>query len=263
MLLVSILAIACYLVATILLIKRLRTQEQGGKHLILTMGLIAVVLHGYALHFALNTTAGLDFGFTNVLSLASWFICGLLMIAVMRNPVENLGSIVFPMGLASLALQQWMPTTHIINAAETPGIHIHILFSILAYSLLALAAVQAVLLSIQEKQLHNRHPGGFIRALPPLETMEHLLFQMIIIGFVLHSMSLMSGIFYLDDMFAQHLVHKTILSFLAWGLFAILLIGRWKYGWRGRTAVRWTLSGFVTLLLAYFGSKYVLEIILA
>jgi len=130
-------------------------------------------------------------------------------------------------------------------------------------ALLSIAAAHAIVLSIQDRHLRNRKPGGFIRALPPLETMENLLFQMIAIGFFLHSLSLITGMIYLDDMFAQHLAHKTILSIIAWFVFAILLWGRWRFGWRGRIAIRWTLTGFVFLLLAYMGSKWVLEIVLA
>lgn len=139
---------------------------------------------------------------------------------------------------------------------------LHIVISIVAYSLLSIAAIQSVLLAIQNKYLRNKHPGGFIRALPPLETMESLLFQMISVGFVLQSFSLLTGLISLEDMFEQHLVHKTVLSLVSWAVFAILLWGRWRFGWRGRTAIRWTLSGFTILLVAYFGSKMVLEIIL-
>ena len=110
--------------------------------------------------------------------------------------------------------------------------------------------------------LRNKRPGGFIRALPPLQTMETLLFQMIGLGLALLTASLLTGTLYIEDMFAQHLVHKTILSMVAWVVFATLLWGRWRFGWRGRTAIRWTLSGFVVLLLAYIGSKLVIEIIL-
>jgi len=92
--------------------------------------------------------------------------------------------------------------------------------------------------------------------------METLLFQMIGIGFILLSLSLLSGIFFLQDILAQHLVHKTFLSISAWVVFAILLWGHWRYGWRGKVAIRWTISGFVVLMLAYFGSKMVLELIL-
>jgi len=119
-----------------------------------------------------------------------------------------------------------------------------------------------LVLAVQDHQLRNKKPGGFVRALPPLQTMETLLFQMIGLGFFLHSLSLITGIIYLDDMFAQHIAHKTILSILAWIIFAILLWGRWRFGWRGSTAIRWTLAGFTVLFLAYVGSKWVLEVIL-
>jgi ABC-type uncharacterized transport system permease subunit len=142
------------------------------------------------------------------------------------------------------------------------GLKAHILISILSYGLLTLAALQAVLLAIQTRYLRNRHPGGFIRALPPLETMDALLFRLIALGYLMLSLSLLTGVTYIEDIFAQHLVHKTVLSFAAWVVFAVLLWGRWRFGWRGRTAVRWTLSGFIVLMLAYFGSKLVLELIL-
>ena len=103
----------------------------------------------------------------------------------------------------------------------------------LAYSLLTLAAVQAILLAIQDHHLRSRHPGGFVRGLPPLQTMESLLFEMIAAGFVLLTLALVSGFAFLENMFAQHLVHKTVLSTLAWLVFGGLLLGRFRYGWRG------------------------------
>ena len=119
-----------------------------------------------------------------------------------------------------------------------------------------------ILLAIQDRHLHNRQPGGFIRALPPLQVMEALLFQMIGVGYVLLTLALLTGILFLEDIFAQHLVHKTVLSIIAWLVFGILLWGRWHFGWRGRVAIRWTIGGFIFLMLAYFGSKFVLELIL-
>ena len=109
-----------------------------------------------------------------------------------------------------------------------------------------------MLLAIQDYRLRHRQPGGFLRGIPPLTAMEALLFQMIGAGFILLSITLVSGLFFLEDLFAQHLVHKATLSFIAWGVFGVLLWGRWRFGWRGRTAIRWTLSGFVFLALAYF-----------
>jgi ABC-type uncharacterized transport system permease subunit len=138
----------------------------------------------------------------------------------------------------------------------------HILTSIIAFSLLNIAALQAILLAIQDQQLKRHPPKCFIQSLPPLQTMEALLFQMLGAGIVFLTISLISGFLFIEDLFAQHLVHKTVLSLLAWVIFSGLLIGRSRYGWRGQTAIQWTLIGFVLLLLAYFGSKLVLELIL-
>ena len=103
---------------------------------------------------------------------------------------------------------------------------------------------------------------GVVRSLPSLQSMETLMFQLLGAGLVLLTVSLVTGFVFLENLFAQHLAHKTILSLLAWLLFAVLLVGRSRYGWRGQTAIRWTLSGFAALMLAYFGSKLVLELIL-
>jgi ABC-type uncharacterized transport system permease subunit len=166
------------------------------------------------------------------------------------------------MAAVALILELRFSTPHLLGGPAAWGIGIHVLVSLFAYSLLTLASVQAILLAIQDHHLHGRHPGGFVRALPPLQTMEILLFELIGVGFFLLSLALVSGFAFLEDMFAQHLVHKTLLSVVSWLVFAGLLWGRFRFGWRGRTAIRGTLTGFVFLMLAYFGSKLVLELIL-
>ena len=139
----------------------------------------------------------------------------------------------------------------------------HIASSLIAYSLLNIAALQALFVAIQDHYLRNhRTDNALMRSLPSLQAMESLMFQLIAAGLLFLTLSLMSGFLFLDDMFAQHLAHKTVLSLLAWLVFAILLVGRQRFGWRGQTAIRWTLGGFMALMLAYFGSKMVLELIL-
>lgn len=261
----SLVAIVLYLLTSAALTMRLAGSDSGlrmNRSLILLLGFGGVAIHAIVLYPHLVTGNGLNLGFFNAASLVALMMVTLLLIVAIKQPVENLGIPVLPIAAATVALASWNPGHHAFITAGTWQLDLHILFSVLAYSLFALAAVQAVLLAIQEKHLRNRHPGGYIRALPPLQIMENLLFQMIGTGFVLLSAALLTGILFLEDIFAQHLVHKTVLSITAWIIFGILLWGRWKFGWRGRKAIRWTLSGFVFLLLAYFGSKLVLELIL-
>ena len=229
---------------------------------LIVLGLIAVILHGYVLYNGMFVAQGLNIGFFNAGSLVTWLMALTLLLAAITNPVENLGVFLFPFAALAIILSQVFTVEHILLKNQAIEIKLHILLSILAYSLISIAAIHAVLLAIQEKQIRNRHPGGFIRALPPMQTMETLLFQMIGLGFFLHSFSLITGIIYLENMFEQHVAHHAILSIVAWFVFATLLWGRWKFGWRGMTAIRWTLGGFFTLVLAYFGSKWVIEILL-
>lgn len=222
----------------------------------------AALLHTLILAQTVFQSAGLNLGFFNALSFTGWLIGVVLLVAALVRPVENLGIIAMPVAALTLVLGLRFPAERIVADAGRWPLELHIFIAILAYSLLTLAAAQAVLLAIQDHRLRRRLPGGFLRGIPPLTTMESLLFQMISAGFILLSITLISGLFFLEDLFAQHLAHKAILSFIAWSVFGVLLWGRWRFGWRGRTAIRWTLSGFAFLALAYFGSKLVLELIL-
>ena len=261
----GLLAIALYLLATALLTAILLRGIDSGcmRRQTLMIGLAAVVIHGSLLYSSLLTPNGLNLGIFHAASLVAMTTALLLLLAACIEPVENLGIAVFPLAALSLGLTMLYPEPHIITSASAWQLTSHILTSLLAYSILGLAVLQAILLAIQDNHLRNRSPGGFIRALPPLQTMESLLFQMIATGFALLTLALVTGALFLEDIFAQHLVHKTTLSIIAWAVFAVLLWGRWRFGWRGRTAIRWTIGGFMFLMLAYFGSKFVLELVLA
>jgi ABC-type uncharacterized transport system permease subunit len=206
---------------------------------------------------------GINLGFFTALSLVSAFITLFTLVSALRHPIEIIGIAVMPLAALTVSADLATTSVHLLPPGSPGGLIFHIVSSIIAYSILGLAALHAIVLSVQNRFLHRHQPGGLIRLLPPLKTMETLLFDAIIIGFICLSLSLVSGMIFLENMFAQHLAHKTILSILAWLVFAILLAGRWLAGWRGRTAIRWTLGGFISLMLAYFGSKFVLEVILA
>jgi len=260
----GLLSIFLYLLAAGVLARRLARGDgddiQGPGHFI-TPALIAAVLHVVLLYPAIITPQGLNLHIVHAASLTALISALLLAVSSFFKPVGNLGIVVFPVAAITIALLLVWPGLRLV--ADTPWqLDVHILISLLAYSIFALAVAQAILLSIQDHYLRNRQPGGFIRALPPLADMESLLFQMIASGFLLLSLALMTGLLFLEDIFAQSLVHKTVLSIFAWLVFGVLLWGRWRFGWRGRTALRWTIGGFIFLVLAYFGSKFVLELLL-
>ncbi len=262
----GIFAILIYLLIAFLLglgLKKGQLHPSGSNRRFLVLaGLTGVLLHGITLFIAVFTPAGVNLEFFNVASLASWLAALLLLLSALRTPVENLAIALLPLTAATLLLQLLIPAKPVLLANASSGLEAHILLSILAFSLLVIASLQAILLAIQDSHLRNRKPGGFIRALPPLETMERLLFQMIGLGFTFLSLALFNGVLFVDDVFAQHLVHKTALSIVAWLVFAVLLWGRWRFGWRGRSAIHWTLIGLLILLIGYFGSKLILEFIL-
>lgn len=261
----GLLAIVLYLLASgLLLLKLMRGVPDAGcqRSQSLLLGLAAAFIHASLLYPAIVTPGGLNLGIFYAASLVAMTTALLLLLASFVEPVENLGIPVFTVAALCIGLTIIFPDPYIITNATTWQLDSHILASLLAYSILGLAVLQSLLLAIQDSHLRNRTPGGFIRALPPLQTMESLLFQMIATGFTLLTLALVTGILFLEDIFSQHLVHKTTLSIIAWIVFAILLWGHWRFGWRGRVAIRWTIGGFVFLMLAYFGSKFVLELII-
>lgn len=262
--LIAIVAILLYVASASVVALRLfrRNWPLPGRGTTLGLAFAGLFLHAWLLYDSIFSHSGLNLALFNALSLTSWTVITLFLVSSLTKPVENLGIVLLPVAAVTLFLEAEYPSTDFMHLVTSWSIKIHVLLSMLAYSLLTLASVQAILLAIQDHYLHTRQPIGFIRALPPLQTMESLLFEMIGSGFVLLTLALISGALFVKDMFAQHLVHKTVLSSLAWLMFGGLLIGRFRYGWRGRTAIVWTLSGFVVLILAYFGSKAVLELIL-
>ncbi len=255
-------SILLYAVATGLLLKQWLTTKNGLNKSPLYVAAVAVIFHATSLYSVIFTAQGVDIGFFSALTFTAWLMSTLLVIASFSLPIGCLGLLVYPFALTTLILRISSDQQHLLTDLLAPGLQTHILFSLLAYSLLSIAVAQAILLYIQDKYLHNKHPSGFLHSLPSLETMEIMLFRIIGLGVIALSVSLLSGFLYLDDMFAQHLVHKTILSLIAWFIFVVLLWGHYKFGWRGKIAIKWTMSGFILLMLAYFGSKFVIELVL-
>ena len=270
---ISIAAILLYTLSWVLISLRVRSTiqnaQQNSSHsasnyakFYFSSWFIALLLHIFALHFPLILGKAMALNFFTLASYVMWFISLILFITTFKRRIESLAIFILPYTILSIILSILLSTNAGNFIQMKSGLGLHVLLSLLAYSLLLLASFQALLLSYQDMRLHAHQISGLMRALPSLEDMEHLLFRFITIGVVLLTFSLISGFIYLDDLFAQRVAHKTILSLVAWVVFTILLFGRWKYGWRGRKAVRWNLAGFIILMLAFFGSKFIQEFIL-
>lgn len=254
-----------YLASALMLSRRFIAGESftsPGFSRVSYLAVIGVLLHGLVLYQTVITSVGLQLGIFNAFSSAAWLVVVLLLLTTALRPIENLGILVYPVGALAIAIALLFRSDAVIPPEQGVGIETHIFLAILAYSVLTIAALQSLLVWYQDRQLRTRHPGNILRTLPPLQSMETLLFELIAIGFIVLTAAIISGWLYLEDMFAQHLAHKTILTLIAWGLFATLLFGRWRFGWRGRAAIRWTLSGFAVLVVGFLGSKLVLELIL-
>ncbi len=258
----TLIAVLCYFVATGLQWRRLSAgNEQRLRLPIRLLGLAGFLLQGYSVYILLHQPGGIDLSFFPVGALIAWGVVGMVLASSLRQRLDNLFIGVFPLAALTLLLAAFVH----VDPAPKPysgGLIAHILLSLLAYSLFTIATVQAVLLSRQEAALKHHHTRGLVASLPPLQMMERLLFESLWSGFLLLSAALATGFLFVDDLFAQHLVHKTLLSLFAWVVYAVLLTGRHFMGWRSRTAIRWTLGGFVLLMLAFFGSKLVLELLL-
>ena len=225
------------------------------------VALAAIALHAGSLFAQLFQDGSLRIGVTEALSLFAWQSASLLWMFSWREPVSINGVVVYPLAGAFAVWAALFPAPISDVDPLQWQVGLHILISLLSAGVLTLAAVQAVALAIQDRLLHQ-HAVASLSRLPPLQLMERLLFQMVAIGFVLLSLTLLSGFWFIDNWLAQHLAHKTVLSIVAWVVFGVLLWGRWKHGWRGRIAIRWALSGYGILLLAYFGTKLILELVL-
>ncbi len=258
----NIIAICLYLLAAGLQAAYLLNKTKQPKtSVLLGIGIVAVLAHSYSAVDIIYYDQQIDLGFFRVSSLIFCCIAAINLISILRRPTSNLLVALFPLAALSIVVSSLSLPMRGISVAS-PGLLSHILISILAYSLMTIATIQAIALALQERHLKGHHMGGILKALPPLQTMEQILFELIWIGMGLLTLSLITGFIFIDDLFAQHLAHKTFFSILAWVIFAILLWGRHQLGWRSQTAARWTFGGFAALMLAYYGSKFVLELIL-
>ena len=259
---IVLIAIALYLVAAGLLVGAVASDKLDSRRGWFWPALGGVLLHGaYHLLVAWKTPGGPDMHFFAALSLVGLGMAAMTTLAGAQGRMRGLGVLAFP--LAALLLFVYHAYGHEPSRGLDWRLQLHAWLALLAYATLAIAALLAVMLWLQERALRRREFHGWLRTLPPLTELEQMLFRTIMAGFALLTLVLLTGVLFVEDLLAQHLVHKTVLSVLSWLLFGGLLLGRWRYGWRGIRAVHWTLAAMALLLLAFFGSKFVLELVLA
>jgi len=232
---------------------------------------IAWMLHGVALWADAIAPGSLRLGFAIMLSTTLWISVLMYWLENRNFALDSLRVLVLPSAAVAVILPLLFPGSVVPLDGKSSLFPWHIAVAILAYSTLTIAAFHAVLMVVQESKLHTRGravQGGWFAAaidrLPALLTMEKLLFRLIAFGFILLSLTVLSGVVFSEALFGKAFKwdHKTVFTMLSWALFGILLVGRKWRGWRGKTALTFTLTGFTTLLLAYVGSRFVLEVVL-
>jgi ABC-type uncharacterized transport system permease subunit len=232
-------------------------------HVSLGLLFIAAILHAFILVPNMVTPEGIDFNLFNVLSLTCWLMLSLTLIFSTYRPVLALNIFAIPVATFGLVAGALWRAPYQPLSDMGHGLEWHIVFSLAAYCVLFMAAIQAILLHVQNRELkHKSLHRIWVSVLPPLQTMESLLFDLLLLGFILLTVALFLGFVSVDNLLTQHLVHKTFFSILSWLVFGILLFGRWRIGWRGQRAIKFTLWGFGLLLIGFVGSKFVLEVLL-
>jgi len=248
--------------------------------------IVPFALHTWILQHELLALPELRFGFGQALSVTLWLAVLIYWFESLFVNLEGMQAVVLPVAAISVLLPGLFPGLAMPPYTNTAEFRAHLLLAMLAYGLFLVAALHALLMALVERHLHRDslfgmrrdsqfgpaqraapRPGllaGPLSSLPPLLTLERLLFRILALGFVLLTLTLVTGAIFSDELFGKPLRfdHKTLFGILSWVIFGLLLTGRYRYGWRGRRALRWTLAGFVALLLAYVGSRFVLEVVL-
>ena len=251
---------ATYSLATLWLINSL-AKHAPPSNAPIAIGFAAMLLHSGALFITGLDSGGLSSSFFDAVSLTALIVVTATMTSQASQRWLTLLIPVYAFAGLCVISAALFGHHSPINAGSV-GLLAHIISSIVAYSILCLAALYALVLFAADKSLRSGTSGIWLQALPPLQSLENHLFHLITLSWAIMSLAIISGGLSIDNVFEQHLVHKTVFTLISWGLLSALLLGRRLHGWRGRAAARWTVGAFAALVLAYFGSKFMLDIVL-
>lgn len=227
---------------------------------------IGLILHVLVLSGDMLTPLGINYDVFNLVSFTSGFMLLLSFAFSTYRPVYALNLLAIPVAAIGLILGfGFSKSSYPLIERHSLQLDAHIILSLSAYTILFMATMHAILMWFQNRELKNKQKGTkrlWVTLLPAFQAMESLLFDMLMMGFALLTTALLLGFFTIDNFFAQHLAHKTAFSIISWFIYGALLIGHWKFGWRGNKAIHFTLIGFILLAIGFIGSKFVLEMIL-
>lgn len=261
--LLAVLSILAYAGAAALITSRL-FHQQGPVHIVsLVLAAIGLVTHGVQLWDSILLEPGQNMSMTNVASLIAWLIALSMSAAIFKIANAILLPVVYGFAAFVILLGMVLPGAYIMHIDVQPGLLIHISLALLAYGCLMIALLYAFQLAYINTRLKQKQASLLHSSLPPLMAVEQILFKLLLAGTLLLTLSLLSGFAFLDGMFAKEQAHKTVFSILAWLVFGFLLIGHQRWGWRGKPVISATVVGAVLLTLAYFGSRFVREVILS
>ena len=257
----AILAALLYLSAVWRQVLNLEQGEQRQRRQIALMGVAALLTHGLAAYLPAQAGES-SLGFYRVASLMFLSMGVISLIALLVRPLHTLLIVLFPLAALSILVATFAPDTSRPMNDLPAGILSHVSASIISFAVLALAVLQGLLVTLQSRQLRQHRSQGVIRKLPPLEAASSLFFELSAAGFLILTITIGTGMVFVEDLFGQHLVHKTVLTMLAWCLYAILLLQYFRRGWRVQSAITVNLIAFGLMVLGFFGSKLVLELLL-
>lgn len=225
---------------------------------------LGLVLHGGLLYKDIFAVGSFNLGLFYAISAILWLTALIYWLANLKHKIDILQCFVLPPAALFVLLSALSIHDYIAPYTEASWFMAHVAIAVLAYSLFTFAAMHALLMAIAERSLHNKPTFIKLPDFPPLMVMESLLFKVITLGFILLTLTVASGMLFSEQIFGKPLqfTHKVIFSIASWFIYAWLLIGRYRYGWRGQKAIRWTLSGFGLLVLSYIGTRVVLELFL-
>jgi ABC-type uncharacterized transport system permease subunit len=261
--LLGLMCFALYIVASGVIVNGLFQHQGPNRRLSFTLAALALLLHIIILREAIFLEPGQNMSMLNVASLIAWLISLSMLLASFTMPNTILLPVVFGFTGLMVLLSPLISDAHIIQVNVQPALLIHISLALFAYTCLGIALLYALQLSYINLRLKEKKASLLHSSLPPLMAVERILFKLLLVGTVLLTLSLASGFVFLENMFANEQAHKTVLSLLAWLVYCVILFGHFRFGWRGKPIVAATVIGSVLLTLAYFGSRFVKEVILS